>query len=95
VSALSLDTSREVERRQVEGWRRMSPADKAALRDGPSRGARHPAHHRRVPGERLRGRAAIHAIIKVQGAALDRDYLDDGARILGVSDLLERALTAE
>ena len=37
----------------------------------------------------------ILAIVKVQGAALDRDYLDDGARILGVSDLLERALTAE
>jgi predicted Fe-S protein YdhL (DUF1289 family) len=28
---LSLDTPREVERLQIEGWRRMSPADKAAV----------------------------------------------------------------
>jgi len=26
---LTLDTSREVERLQIEGWRRMSPAEKA------------------------------------------------------------------
>jgi hypothetical protein len=28
---LSLDTPLEVERLQIEGWRRMSPADKAAM----------------------------------------------------------------
>jgi hypothetical protein len=28
---LSLDTSPEIERLQIEGWRRMSPADKAGL----------------------------------------------------------------
>jgi hypothetical protein len=28
---LSLDTSPEVERLQIEGWRRMSPADKAQM----------------------------------------------------------------
>ena len=31
-------------------------------------------------------------IIKAQRALLDRPYLDDGARILGVTDLLQRAL---
>jgi hypothetical protein len=31
VTPLSLDTSPEIERLQVEGWRRMSPAEKAAL----------------------------------------------------------------
>lgn len=34
----------------------------------------------------------ISAIVRVQGGRLDRDYLRDGADILGVSDLLERAL---
>jgi hypothetical protein len=34
----------------------------------------------------------IVAVVRVQGAALDRAYLQDGARVLGVSDLLERAL---
>jgi hypothetical protein len=34
----------------------------------------------------------IAAIVRVQGARLDREYLCDGANILGVSDLLERAL---
>lgn len=46
---LSLDTAPEVECLQVEGWRRMSPAEKAALVSGLSRavdamawaGARH------------------------------------------------------
>jgi hypothetical protein len=28
---LSADTSPDIERRQIEGWRRMSPAEKAAL----------------------------------------------------------------
>ena len=31
---LSLDTPADVERRQIEGWRRMSPADKAAMVTG-------------------------------------------------------------
>jgi hypothetical protein len=35
------------------------------------------------------------AIVKVQGARLDRAYLDEGARILEVTDLLTRALPAE
>jgi hypothetical protein len=34
----------------------------------------------------------IAAIVRVQGARLDREYLRDGAAILGVSDLLDRAL---
>ena len=34
----------------------------------------------------------IAAIVRVQGRRLDRDYLRDGAGILGVSDLLDRAL---
>jgi hypothetical protein len=34
----------------------------------------------------------IAAIVRVQGSRLDREYLRDGAGILGVSDLLERAL---
>lgn len=34
----------------------------------------------------------IHGILLVQGRRLDDAYLRDGARILGVSDLLERAL---
>lgn len=28
---LSFDTSPEVERKQIEGWQRMTPADKAAM----------------------------------------------------------------
>lgn len=32
-------------------------------------------------------------LIRVQGSRLDRGYLDDGAARLGVSDLLERALS--
>jgi hypothetical protein len=35
----------------------------------------------------------ILAIVKVQGPALDRAYAQDGARILGVTDLLERAFS--
>ena len=35
----------------------------------------------------------ILAIVKVQGPALDRAYARDGARILGVTDLLERAFS--
>jgi hypothetical protein len=34
----------------------------------------------------------IAAIVRVQGGRLDREYLRDGAGILGVSDLLARAL---
>jgi hypothetical protein len=34
----------------------------------------------------------VAAIVRVQGAGLDRAYLRDGADILGVTDLLERAL---
>ena len=34
----------------------------------------------------------IAAIVRVQGRRLDREYLRDGAGILGVSDLLDRAL---
>jgi hypothetical protein len=34
----------------------------------------------------------IAAIVRVQGARLDREYLRDGAAILGVSDLLDRAI---
>jgi hypothetical protein len=34
----------------------------------------------------------IAAITRVQGTRLDRDYLRTGAGILGVSDLLDRAL---
>ena len=36
---LSLDTSQDVERRQVESWRQMSPAQKAALVTGLTRAA--------------------------------------------------------
>jgi hypothetical protein len=35
----------------------------------------------------------IGAIVRVQGPRLDREYLRDGAGILGVPDLLERALS--
>ena len=34
----------------------------------------------------------IAAIVRVQGRRLDREYLREGAAILGVSDLLDRAL---
>lgn len=34
----------------------------------------------------------IAAIVRVQGPRLHQEYLRDGARVLGVSDLLERAL---
>jgi hypothetical protein len=34
----------------------------------------------------------IAAIVRVQGTLLDRDYVREGAGILGVTDLLERAL---
>jgi hypothetical protein len=34
----------------------------------------------------------IAAIVRVQGSRLDRGYLTDGARVLGVADLLDRAL---
>ena len=34
----------------------------------------------------------IVAIILVQGERLDREYLREGSEILGVSDLLDRAL---
>jgi hypothetical protein len=34
----------------------------------------------------------IAAIVRVQGRRLDREYLRESAGILGVSDLLERAL---
>ena len=36
---LSLDTSPDIERRQVESWRQMSPAQKAALVTGLTRAA--------------------------------------------------------
>lgn len=36
---LSLDTSHEIERRQVEAWRQMSPAQKAATVTGLTRAA--------------------------------------------------------
>lgn len=36
---LSRDTSPEIEQRQVDGWRRMTPADKASLIDGLTRAA--------------------------------------------------------
>lgn len=34
----------------------------------------------------------VAAIVRVQGTRLDREYLREGAGVLGVSDLLERAL---
>jgi hypothetical protein len=34
----------------------------------------------------------VAAIVRVQGERLDRDYLREGAAVLGVTDLLERAL---
>ena len=34
----------------------------------------------------------IAAIVRVQGARLDLEYLREGAGVLGVTDLLERAL---
>ena len=34
----------------------------------------------------------IAAIVRVQGSRLDREYLREGAEILGVADLLERAI---
>jgi hypothetical protein len=34
----------------------------------------------------------IAAIVRVQGRQLHQEYLREGARVLGVSDLLERAL---
>jgi hypothetical protein len=34
----------------------------------------------------------IAAIVHVQGARLDRSYLREGAAVLGVQDLLDRAL---
>ena len=34
----------------------------------------------------------IAAIVRVQGARLDLEYLREGAAVLGVTDLLERAL---
>jgi hypothetical protein len=36
---LSLDTSPDIERRQIESWRQMSPAQKAALVTGLTRAA--------------------------------------------------------
>jgi hypothetical protein len=39
VSPLSLDTPLDVERRQIDGWRRMSAAEKAAAITGLSRAA--------------------------------------------------------
>ena len=36
---LSLDTSPDIEQRQVDAWRRMSPAEKAALVTGLTRAA--------------------------------------------------------
>lgn len=35
----------------------------------------------------------VRAIVEVQGTRLDREYLDEGAAKLGVTDLLTRALT--
>jgi hypothetical protein len=37
----------------------------------------------------------IAAIVRVQGALLDRGYLREGAQVLGVSDLLARALAEQ
>jgi hypothetical protein len=34
----------------------------------------------------------VRAIVKVQGSALDREYLRNGAATLGVTDLLRKAL---
>ena len=36
---LSLDTSPDIERRQIDAWRRMSPAEKAAMVTGLTRAA--------------------------------------------------------
>jgi hypothetical protein len=38
-SPLSFDTSPEIERRQIESWRQMTPAEKAAIVTGLTRAA--------------------------------------------------------
>ena len=75
---LALDTPPDIERRQVEGWRRMTPADKArtvtaltrAAIDMTAAGIRHrhpdepPSSHRRRLAEILLGsELARHVVI--------------------------------
>jgi hypothetical protein len=84
VSDLSLDTSREVERRQVEGWRRMSPADKAAVVTGLTRtvyaltraGVRH-RHPEASPRERF-----LRVALITLGPALAVAAYPDAARLV-------------
>lgn len=77
---LALDTSLDIERRQIEGWRRMAPADKARTVRALTRTAiamtvagiqhRHPdeppASHRRRLAEILLGpELARHVVIDI------------------------------
>jgi hypothetical protein len=146
--SLSDDTTADIEQRQIQAWRRMTPAEKLSLamsltatarqlalagvrqrypnaspREAflrlaivtlglDERGqrigrARHPLDDRGLDCQLNRRRASTHrwrrrcryrsrndilGIIRVQGWRLDRDYLLGNAPILGVSDLLNRAL---
>jgi hypothetical protein len=79
---LSADTSAEIERMQVDAWRAMTPAEKASIVTAGG-------------GISDRQWRDVRSIVRVQGTALDRDYLRAQAPVLGVADLLERALSDE
>lgn len=80
---LSLDTPAEIERRQIEAWRRMSAADKAATVTGLTRAAfamtaagvrqRHP---RASPRDLF-----LRAALIVLGPALAREAYPDARRL--------------
>lgn len=82
--SLSADTAADVERRQVEGWRRMSPAEKAAVVTGLTRaafemtsaGVRH-RHPRASPREVFLRVAAV-----VLGPELARRAYPDASRFI-------------
>jgi hypothetical protein len=103
--ALAIDTSDEVERRQIEHWRTMSPAQKAAIVSGLTQAAyalTFAGVRQRYPNADEREQFLRVALITGcprrprhcprPGERLDREYLQRNAPILGVADLLERAL---
>jgi hypothetical protein len=81
---LSLDTSPDIERRQVESWRRMSPAQKAALVTGLTRAAwemTSAGGRQRYPGAPPREHFLWVAVI-VLGPDLARRAYPDAAAVI-------------
>ena len=81
---LSRDTTTEIEQRQIDGWRRMTPAEKAVLIDGLTQaavdmslaGIRHRFPHENERQHRLRLAVIMHGPELAQRAYPDVAGLD-------------------